>query len=82
MQSQKAACQPHEAKIPLIHNTASAKLFLPIINHLAPLSMALFKNAERSKVSCVSTAEAFLAMANLMCAHFVLMFDTEKQENC
>lgn len=80
--SQKTACQPHEAKILLTCNTACAKLFLPIINHLAPFFMALFKNAERSKVSRVSTAEAFLAMANLMCAHLARMSDTEEQENC
>lgn len=64
MLSQKTACQAHEAKILLTRNTACAKLFLPIINYLAPFFMALFKNIERSHVSHVSTVEAFLAMAN------------------
>lgn len=64
MLSQKTACQPHEAKILLTRNRACAKLFLPIINHLTPFFMALFKNIERSQVSRVSTVEAFLAMAN------------------
>lgn len=59
------------------HNSARAKLLFPTINHLPPFFMALFKNVEGSKVSCVSTAEAFLAMAKLMCVRFVLMFDTE-----